>query len=65
MGIPIVIGSLGTVTKELVLWLEDLDIRSQLEKTCCYSDSSERPSANIGVKNLQGIIIIRGWVEII
>ena len=30
----------------------------RLEEICCYSDSSERPSASAGVKNLQGIIII-------
>ena len=31
MVIPIVIGALGTVTKELVLGLENLEIRSQVE----------------------------------
>ena len=69
--IPIVNGALGTVTKELVLWLEDLEITGQvetiqtialfrleywkeswrLEETCCYSNSSEKPSDNSGVKN--------------
>ena len=28
----------------------------RLEGTCCHSDPCERPSANAGVKNLQGII---------
>ena len=30
----------------------------RLEETCCYSDSSERPSANTGGKNSPGILII-------
>ena len=63
----IVINALGTMSKGLVKGLEDLEIREQEEtvqntaslsrtlrrqvKTCCHSDSSERPSANAGVKN--------------
>ena len=30
----------------------------RLEETCCHSNSSERPSADAGVKNSQGVIII-------
>ena len=37
---------------------EYCDESLRLEVTCCYSDSSERPLANSGVKNSQGIIII-------
>ena len=66
--IPIVIDTLGTLTKGLVLGLEDLEIRGRvktipttdrpeyweesrrLKETCCYSDSSEKLSANAGGK---------------
>ena len=30
----------------------------RLEETCSHTDSRERPSANICVKNFQGIIVI-------
>ena len=30
----------------------------RLEETCCHSESTERPSANAGVTNLQWIIMI-------
>ena len=69
--IAIVIGALGTVTKELVQGREELEKENEwrpsellhfwgrpeywerswrLVVTCCYSDSSEKPSANAGVK---------------
>ena len=35
-------------------------ITPETEETCCHLDSSERPSANAGMKNLQEIIIIMG-----
>ena len=41
--IPIVIGTLGTVTKEFV---------QGLEETCCHSDSYKKQSANASVKKL-------------
>ena len=57
--------------KGLVKGLENLEIRGPMKpihttarilrkvlETCCHSDSSERPSTNVDVKNLQGIIII-------
>ena len=64
--ILIVIGALGTVTKGMVQEQEDLEITGQVEtvqtteygeelwrlvETCCHSNSSEKPSANTGVKN--------------
>ena len=59
--LPIVIGAFGTVTKGLLKGLEDLEVGGRvetiweeswrLEETCCYSISSERPSANTDVKN--------------
>ena len=70
--IPIVIGVFGTVTKELLKGLEDLELEHEwrpsklqhywerpeyweeswrLEETRCHLNSSERPSANAGVKN--------------
>ena len=65
--IPIVIGTLRTVTKVLALGLEDFEKRgrveiirqeyeeesSRLDETCCHSDPSRKPSANTGVKNSQ------------
>ena len=62
------IDALGTVIKGLIKGLEYLEIRgrveiiqtttllrsSRLEETC-YSNSSERPSANADVKNSQGV----------
>ena len=73
--IPIVIGALGTVLKDLERGLKELEIGGQLKQhcwdspeywekywrpkgTCCNSDSTERTSANAGVKNLLLIIII-------
>ena len=64
--IPIVIGALGTVTKELLKRQEDLEIKGQhywhwpeyweeswsLEETCCHSNFSSRPSANARVEKL-------------
>ena len=62
--VPIVIGALGTITKGLLKGLEDLEVGGRvetiqvteawdeswrLEETCCYSDTSEKPSANAGV----------------
>ena len=68
--IPIVIGALGTNTKELIKGLEDEWRPSKLlhhwdwpdywkeswrlEETCSHSNSSERLSANADVKNSQG-----------
>ena len=70
--ITIVIGTLGTVTEELLKGLEDLEIGGwvgTIQTTVllrsarilkrvlvtwgdyCHSDSSEKPSANAGVKN--------------
>ena len=70
--IPIVIGTLGTVSKGLVLELKDSEIRGReetiqttallrsvrilrrvLEKTCCHSDSCEKPSVLADGKNSQ------------
>ena len=69
MVIQIVIGALGTVTKGLVQGLEDSEIKGRvdtiqtttllrsakilrrLQDTCCHS--SEKSSANTGVKNTQ------------
>ena len=62
---PIVIGTLGTITKGLLKGLEDLEVgrrvdtiqttalvrMTRLEETCCHSDSSEKLSANADVKN--------------
>ena len=63
---PKVIGILGSIHKGLVQGLEDLEIsgdhpdnsitkigQNSKKKTCCYSDSSERPSTNAGMKNSQ------------
>ena len=74
MVIPIVNGALGTVTKGLVLRLEDLEIRGyyriietgqnteespgDLRIFDSLSDPSEKPSANASVKNSQKRIII-------
>ena len=36
---------------------------SRIAETYCHSDSSERPSANAGVKNSKGMILIRiKWI---
>ena len=72
--IPVVIDTLGTVTKELIQGLEDLEIRGQMEsiqptallrsarilrrvleneETCCHEDSTEKQSADTGVKIFQ------------
>ena len=66
--IPIVIGVLGTVTKELAQGLEDwsrvnhpknciIEIAQSTEswvlEETCHSNFSEKPSANAGVKNSQ------------
>ena len=64
MMILIAIGVLGTIPKGLVKGLEKFEIGGQaetiwrLEDSCCHSDSIERPSANAGRKNSQGIIKI-------
>ena len=77
MVILIVIGSHGTILKELVKRLEDLEKKEQLEaiqttalrsarkvrrvlEICSHSNSTEKPSANAGMKNSQKneIIII-------
>ena len=60
--ISIVIGALGTVTKGLVQGLEDLEITaallrsakilSRVLETCCYSNLTEKATAD--VKNFQG-----------
>ena len=69
--IPIIIGALGTVPKNLINELEQLEIvwRAEIIQTTALltsrrlgeafylSDSSERPSTNTGVKILQRIII--------
>ena len=34
-------------------------ILRKIQETCCHSDSSEKPSANAGVKNSQKSRIIR------
>ena len=63
---PIVIGTLGRVTEGLVKGQEEewrqfkqqhcydepeyLEESWKLEETCCHSDSSERQSANTGIK---------------
>ena len=65
--IPIVIGAFGTVTKGLLMDLEDLEVEGRvehywkrpeyweeswrLEETCCLWNSSERPSAKTNMKN--------------
>ena len=64
--IPIVGGLLETIAKGLIKELEDLKIRRHEEallkstrilrsllEACCHSNSSEKPSANVGVKNSQ------------
>ena len=61
MVIPIVIGAFGTATKGLLKGLKDL-LRRVME-TCCHSDSSERPSANAGMKNSQGVKMIKRETE--
>ena len=66
--IPIVIGAFGTVTKELLKGLEDLEVGDRVEhywklpeywdeswrlkETCCHSISSEIPSVYADVKTL-------------
>ena len=73
--IPVVLGALCTVTKGSIQGLEDLEISLlnywdrpeyweeswRLEETWCHSNSSEKPSAYTGVKNLQAskIMIIK------
>ena len=70
--ILIIIGALGTVTIGLVQGLEELEKRviqikalsryeesRGLDETCCFSDSSRKPSANAGVKNDQMSEIIK------
>ena len=61
--IPVIIGALGTVTKDLVKGLEDLEIRGRVETIQTITsrlarilrNSSERPSANTDGKNSQGV----------
>ena len=73
--IPMVIGALGTIPKDLVRGLEELEIGEKAETiqtqhwlgwleywevswrlAAAWSPSSERPSANAGMKKSQGII---------
>ena len=53
--IPVVLGALGTILKELVKRLEDSEIKRtsrRLEETWCHSNSSKKKSsANAGVKH--------------
>ena len=49
-------GRVETIQTMALLRLTKI-LRRVLE-TCCHSDSSERPSANVGVKNSPGVIII-------
>ena len=72
--IPIVIGTLGTVTKGLIKGQKDLEITRRVEttqttalsvrilrrvrETCGQSKPSERPSAHVDVKNFQELIIM-------
>ena len=79
--IPIVIGELGTILKDLIKRLEDLEIKGQegtlktttllrlakilkILETCCHSNSRERPSANPGVNNFQGVKYIYIYIYI-
>ena len=69
MVMPIVLGVLGTVSKGMEERLgEDGDQKKNQDHSnysrigkntkqspCCLSDTSERPSANAGVKNLQRV----------
>ena len=66
---PFVVDVLETVLKDLGKDLEELKIRRteiiqitayseeswRTKETCCLSDFSERPPANAGVKDLQGV----------
>ena len=73
MVIPIIICALRTVNEGLAQGRENLEIRGRVDtiqttallrsargvlKTGCHSNSSEKPSANAGVKNSKIIIII-------
>ena len=61
--IPIVIGALGTVPKgirkgsgRIGNWRKNRDCPNwRPQETICHSDSSERSSANVGVKNSQEV----------
>ena len=75
--IPIVIGTLGTVTKGLVQGLQDFEITERAEniqttallrsarilirvpETCCQSNSIGKLSADVDVKNSQGVKLIK------
>ena len=52
MVIPVVVSALVTIPKGLVKGLEDLEIRGQME-TYWHSNSNEKLSTNVGVKNSQ------------
>ena len=69
-------GTFSIVTKGLVQELEDLEIRGRvltiqttlkksrrLEETCCYSDTSVKPSVNAGAKNSQKRKIIKSIIR--
>ena len=56
--IPIIIGDLGFVTKNLEKRLDELDIKEEswrVEEICCHSDFSITSPVSIAVKNLQSI----------
>ena len=58
--VPIVVGTLGTVTKRLLKGLEDLEVggRGETIQTTALqrtANSSEKPSANTDVKNSRGV----------
>ena len=67
--IPIVVGALETVPKNLEKRLNELEIKGELkpsrpqqyleefwrlEETCCHSDFSEKPTVKADMKTLQG-----------
>ena len=61
--IPFVIGELGSILKRFLKRVDGLEMWTsveswRLEETCYYSNPSEKPSVNAGVKNSQIIIII-------
>ena len=45
-------------TIQTIAFLRSAKILRRVLETCCHSDSSEKPSANAGMKNAQVIIII-------
>ena len=51
------IGGFADAIQTTAYWPKYWEESWKLEGTCCHSNSIERPSVNVGVKNSQGVII--------